>query len=225
MNSLQNTGKLTGALFLALMLAYSLGAFLLIDPVMNDPDFLARAFADRNRVFLGVILEIINGLAYLGIAVLLYPIIKQLNAGLALGYASLRILEFAMQIISDLSPLLITSLSQEYLSVLNPDQSTFQALGSTLLAQRFWANQMVFLTYGLGTIIFYYSMYRLKLIPRFLSLWGMIGAPLVLIDVVLDIYGMLPGVRFGFIMGLNEIVLGVWLVIKGFNPSHVNSFS
>ena len=56
MSSVKNTGKIIGALFLILMLAYSLGAFLLIDPVLNDPDYLLRASEERNRVILGVIL-------------------------------------------------------------------------------------------------------------------------------------------------------------------------
>jgi len=66
-------------------------------------------------------------------------------------------------------------------------------------------------------------LYLLKLIPRFLSVWGLIGAPLVLINVMLDIFGLNPRLNLGLLMGLNEIVLGVWLIVKGFSSSKIHS--
>ena len=97
--------------------------------------------------------------------------------------------------------------------------SSFQTLGTLLLAERFWANEMVFIAYGLGAIIFYYLSYRLRIIPRFLSIWGLIGAPLVLINVMLEIFGFKTLQILGVQMGLNEIILGIWLIVKGFYPS------
>jgi len=222
MNSIKTTSRIIGALFLTLMLAYTLGAILLVDPILDSPDYLGDISVNKVRVITGVFLELINGLAYVGIAVLVFPIIKQFNESLALGYLGFRLIEFAMQIVSDISPLILTTLSQEFLSAELTDTSSIQATGSLLLAQRYWANQMVFITYGLGAMIFYYVLYKTKLIPRFLSVWGLIGAPLVLINTILEIYGFNPGLFLGAQMGLNEIVLGIWLVVKGFNPSVID---
>jgi len=219
MKSYKTTGKIVGALFLTVMIAYSIGAFVLVDPILNAPEYLVKASELKAQVITGVLLELINGIAYIGIAVLVFPILKQLNESLALGYVGFRIIEFAMQIVSDISPLILTTLSQDYVSAGAPDASSFQALGTLLLAQRYWANQMVFITYGLGAIIFYYLMYQSKLIPRFLSVWGLIGVPLVLINVLLDIFGSNQIQLLGLVMGLNEIVLGVWLIAKGFKSN------
>lgn len=225
MNSTKTIARIVGALFLTLMVAYTLGAIVLIDPILNAPDYLIGFSENKTRVITGVLLELINGIAYIGIAVLVFPILKKLNESLALLYVGLRIIEFAMQIVSDISPLLLTTLSQDFVNAGTPEASSFQTLGALLQAERYWANQMVFIAYGLGAVVFYYLLHQLKLIPRFLSIWGLIGAPLVLINVMLEIFGNKPGLILGAQMGLNEIVLGIWLIVKGFKSSTISSQS
>lgn len=222
MNIDKKTARILGALFLTVMVAYTLGAVLL-DPILTAPNYLIKISANKNLVIMGVLLELINGIAYIGIAVLIFPILKQLNESMALGYVSFRVIEFAMQIVSDIKALSLLSLSQEFVKAGAPDSSSFQTLSTLLLSERYWANQMVFITYSLGALIFYYLLYQLKLIPRFLSIWGLIGVPLVLINIMLEIFGFNPGVILGAQMGLNEIVLGIWLIIKGFNSSELIS--
>ncbi|TLX78373.1 DUF4386 domain-containing protein [Labilibacter sediminis] len=211
----KSRGRIVGMLFLTLMIAYTIGA-LLIDPILNSPNYLNEISESKNKLLIGVFLELINGVAYLGIAVLVYPIIKKFNESLAILYVGFRIIEFAMQMVSNMSPLLLITVSQHYFLTDMQESSLFQSLGSVLLTLRFWANQMVFITYSLGAFIFYYSTYHLKLIPRFLSIWGLIGAPLVLVNVFFDSVDLSLGIDLGLIMGLNEIVLGIWLIIKGF---------
>lgn len=218
MKTNMNPGRIVGVLFLALMIVYTIGATL-IDPILNSPNYLVEASENKAQLIIGVLFELMNGVAYLGIAALLYPILKKFSEHLALLYLGLRILEFAMQMISDISPLLLITASQDFVAMDTQDTSSFQALGSILLGLRFWANQMVFIAYALGAFVFYYATYHLKLIPRFLSVWGLIGAPLVLVNVLLDSFDLGLGgpIGLGMVMGLNEIVLGIWLILKGFN--------
>ena len=185
MEATRNTGRIIGVLFLTLMIAYTIGA-ILIDPILGLPNYLLEASENKSNLLIGVLFDLLNAVAYLGIAVLVYPIFKIFSERLALLYLGFRIIEFAMQLISDMSPLLLITVSQDFITANEHDTSSFQALGSVLLALRFWANQMVFTTYALGAIIFYYLAYHLKLIPRFLSVWGLIGAPLVLVSVIFD---------------------------------------
>ena len=171
-NSIKKTGRIVGVLFLTLMVAYTLGAIVLIEPVLNAPDYLVNVSANKTRVIIGVFLELINGIAYVGIAVLVFPVLRKLNVSLALGYIVFRVIEFAMQIVSDIGALSLITISQEFVKTGAADASSFQALGTLLKADRFWASEMVFLTYGLGAVIFYYLLHKLRLIPRFLSIWG-----------------------------------------------------
>jgi len=215
METVKNTGRIVGILFLTLIIAYTIGV-LLIDPILNSPDYLIKASENKGNLLIGVLFELLNGVAYIGIAVLVYPIFKKMSESLALLYLGFRIIEFAMQMISDMSPLLLITLGQESTSNNALSLSSFHPLGSALLALRFWSNQMVFITYSLGAVIFYYVGYQLKLIPRFLAIWGLVGAPLVLVNVVFDSVDISLGIDLGLVMGLNEIVLGIYLVIKGF---------
>ena len=220
MNSNNRTAKIIGALFLTVMVAYIIGAALL-EPILTDQNVLNKVAENKTLVITGVLFELINGIAYIGIAVLIYPLLKNTSESLALSYVCFRVVEFVMQIISDLSPLLLTSISQDFVTASTSDALSIKVLSEFLLAQRFWANQMVFITYSLGAVVFYYLLFQSKLIPRWLSIWGLIGAPLVLISVILVMLGYKPPIILGAQMGLNEIVLGLWLIIKGFNKPEI----
>jgi hypothetical protein len=72
--------------------------------------------------------------------------------------------------------------------------------------------------------MFYYLLYRSKLIPRWLSVWGLIGAALVLAVGVLGMFGHSAMILW-LPLAVNEMVLAVWLIVKGFNPSAIASGS
>jgi hypothetical protein len=224
MNTNRKTARIVGALFLTSNVTFILGAAVLIESILGAPDYLILVSANRTQVLLGVLLEIINGIAYVGIAVLMFPILKQRFESIALGYVGFRIVEFVMQIASDISPLSLLTLSEEFVRAGAPEASSFQNLGTLLLAERYWAFQMVSITFGLGALMFYYMLYQSKLIPRFISIWGLIGAAVVLANTMFDMFG-LSLANLGVLMLLNELFLGVWLIVKGFNASAIASGS
>ena len=216
MDSNKRTARIVGALFPAVNLAFILGAAVFIEPILSAPDYLTLVSASRTQVILGVLLELINGIAYVGIAVLMFPILRQRFESMALGFFGFRIVEFVMQILADISPLSLLTLSEAFVRAGAPGSSSFQTLGTLLLAERYWAFQMVSTTFGLGAWIFYYMLYKSKLIPRFISIWGLAGAAVVLANTMLDMFGIsVP--NLGVLMLLNELFLGVWLIVKGFN--------
>ena len=221
MNISRKTARIVGALFLTVNVAFLAGV-LSIEPILNSPDYLVSVSANRTPVVLGVLLEIVNAIAYVGIAVIMFPILKQRFESIALGFVGFRLIEFVMQVLADLSPLSLLNLSEEYVKAGAPGASSFQALGALLLAERYWAFQMVSITFGLGALLFYYMLYQSKLIPRFISIWGFIGATVVLVNAILDMLGFTPG-NLGILMLLNELFLGIWLIAKGFNPVVIDS--
>jgi len=223
MSTHRKTAKIVGALLLTVNTAFIAGV-LLIENVLGSPDYLTLISANRPQVILGVLLEIINGIAYISIAVLMFPILKQRFESLALGFVGFRIIEFVMQILADISPLSLLTLSEEFLRAGAPESSFFQILGASLLADRYWAFQMISITFGIGALLLYYMLYQSKLIPRFISIWGFIGAIIVLVNAILDMLGFTPG-NLGVIMLLNELFLGVWLIVKGLNSSAIVSDS
>jgi hypothetical protein len=225
MNTSRKIAIMVGALFLFSNVTFLLGAFVFVEPVLGAPDYLTLASANRTQVVLGALLELVNGIAYVGIAVLVFPILRQRFESMALWYVGFRIIEFVMQTLSDISPLSLLTLSEEFVRAGAPESSSFQALGTLLLAERYWAFQMVTIALVLGALMFYYMLYQSRLIPRFISVWGLIGALAVLATAMLDTFGISPGsLEFlGVLMLLNELFLGVWLIVKGFNPSAIAS--
>jgi hypothetical protein len=224
MNTNRKTARIVGALFLFSNVTFILGAVVFVEPILSAADYLSQVSPNRAQVILGVLLELINGVAYLGVGVLMFPILKQRFESMALGYVGFRIIEFVMQTLSDLSPLALLTLSEEFVRAGAPAASPFQALGTLLLAERSWAFQMVSITFGLGALMFYTMLYQSKLIPRFISIWGLVGATVVLANTMLDMFSLTVP-NLGVLMLLNELFLGVWLIVKGFNSSAIASGS
>jgi hypothetical protein len=205
-----------GAFFIISNVVFIVGAAIFLEPILGDSEVLTKVSDNRGQIVLGSLLELSNAFAYLGIAVLVYPILKRRYQSLALGYFGFRVLEFVMQILADLSPLALLTISQAFLNSGAADASAYQAAGEVLMANRQWAFQMISITMGSGALLFYTMLYREKLIPRFISVWGLLGAAVVLGNALFDMFGVtLP--NLGYLMLLNELFLGVWLIVKGFN--------
>ena len=92
MRSAQKTARIVGALFLIAMVTSLVGGFWL-ESIISAPDYLATVSANETQVVIGVLLELINGIAVIGIAVMMFPIFKKHDEALALGYVALRIIE------------------------------------------------------------------------------------------------------------------------------------
>lgn len=208
--------RLVGSFFLISNIVFILGAVLFIEPVLSSPDYLNLASTNRAQLVTGALMEIANAVAYLGIGALMFPVLKHRFEGMALAYFGFRAIEFVMQVLTDLSPLALVSISEEFAGA--GGAVSVQALGALLLAERGWAFQMISITLGLGALLLYTMLYRTKLVPRLLSIWGLIGAAVVLVNTGMDMFGFPPG-NWGIIMLLNEVTLGIWLIIRGFNPN------
>jgi len=225
MNSNRKTAIAVGVFFLVGYVIL-LPAGFLTDSILDAPDYLTNVSANQSQVIIGMFLEFTNAAAVVGIAVLMFPMLKKQNEALALGYAGSRIIESAILIVGHIFLLLLITLSQEYVKAGDPDASYFQTLGTLFIAERGLTFRMVMIVVSLGGLMFYYLLYQSKLIPRWLSAWGFIGAPLALAAGLIAISGYRPGASMPtstMILGLptmlNEIFLGIWLIVKGFNPS------
>ncbi len=227
MNSNKKTARIVGALFLIAIVASILGGTI-IDSVTSAPDYLNSVSNSRTQVILGVFLELINGLAVIGIAVLLFPILKLQDEGLALGYVALRIVEAVIAFAAVISPLALIALGQEFAKAGAGDASQFQTISTSFLAVRaLLVGQMLAIFFCLAALLLFYLLYRSKLVPRFISVWGLIGVALVLAWNLLELFGI--SISFGMILALpmilNEIFLALWLIVKGFDSSALASLS
>ena len=158
------------------------------------------------------------------------PILKNHNESLALGYVGARIFEgIADVVVYGISPLLLLTLSQEFVNAGAPVASYFQTSGALLLAVHDWSGVLENFPYALGGLIFNYLGYKSKLIPRWLSVWGLIGVPFWFVVSLSIMFGLDPSSPISTLLYLpiavNEMVLAVWLIVKGFNSSAIASGS
>lgn len=218
MKTYRKTATLVGFAYLFSNITFIVGTIVMVESILGSPDYLNLMSTSRAQVALGVLLSFANGLAYVGIAVLLFPILKPRFESLALAYVGFRVVEFITQILADVSPLALLTLAGDTGKV-----GAMQELGTLLLAERFWAFQMLNLIFSLSALLLYVMLLRSQLIPGFISIWGLIAAVLVLFNTVLGWFNPSLGETLGMVTGLpmllNEVFLGIWLIVRGFNPS------
>ncbi len=213
-----------GALFIIGTVGLALSA-VLVGSILDDPDYLIEFSTNENRIIIGALLVLISGFALAMVPVMMFPIFKKYNEALALGAVVFRgALEAVIYIAVAISWLLLLTVSQEYVKAGVPDASHFQTLGTLLLKASDQIASILDIVFSLGALMIYYLFYQSKLIPRWLSVWGLIGAILYLATGLFAMFS----VDFGILLAplaLQEMVLAVWLIVKGFNPSAIASES
>lgn len=219
MKTTRKTAIIVGILFITATVTYMIGNGY-IEPNLYSPNYLMDISRNRNQVFVGLLLEFVNHLAVVCIPFLMFPIFKKHSESLALGYVVFRIVESITLIIGSISSLSLLTISQEFVIAGAPDVSYFQSLGSILLAARDWSILLgVNIIFALGALIFNVYLYQSKIIPRWLSGWGFVGAVLLLARGVglLAVFGFNQFVPLTLPIWVQEMVFAVWLIVKGFN--------
>lgn len=197
--------------------------------ILEAPDYLTKIAVNGNPITIGALFILTMGFALALIPALVYPILKTRYEALALGYLIFRgALETVMYIIFAISMLLLIPLSQEYVKAGAPETSHFQTLG--ILLKGVSDLPILIFVFSLGGLIFYSLLYRSTLIPRWLSVWGFIAITLHLATGFLTMFGFQTSFdTSNMIMNsqifLQEMVMAVWLIVKGFNPQAIASLS
>ena len=223
MNTHKRTARIVGVLFIIGTVAGVLSFF--GGTIIDDPDYLIKVSENENQIIVGALFILIMGFALAMVPVMMFPIFRKFNEALALGYVVFRgALETVTYFGAVIIWLLLITLSQEYVKAGAPDASYFQTLGTLLLEAADWIDYISTLAFSLGALMFYYLLYQSKLIPRWLSGWGLIGAILVLAVGLLAMFGLDLAILWAP-LALQEMVLAVWLIVKGFNPSAIASAS
>ena len=226
MSSTRKTALIAGALFVITFLTSIPAQLLLYSPVLDHINYIIGAGADT-RVAFGAFLEVLLIVANVGSAVVLFPVLKRQNEGLALGYVAARIIESTFIAIGVVSLLAVVTLRRDVGAAGGAGSVT---VGRSLVAVHDWT----FLLgpgwiVGVGNgLILGYLMYRSGLVPRGLAILGLIGGPLIIASgtaVLFNVFG--PGSAPQVIATIPEFVwelsLGIYLMVKGFKPSPILS--
>ena len=164
--------------------------------------------------FLG---DLITAVGVIALGVLLFATLRKYGEILALIALGCYMLEIALGAVSRIPAFALLRISQEYATRGRPED--LRVLGSLALETMNFGFGLLMLPFCIGAILFYYLLYKSRVIPRVFSVWGLVSVPVVLVATVLVISGYkvpfvvyVPYVPF-------EWVVGAWILIKGLADS------
>lgn len=224
MNSNQKIAKAVGILFLAGMVAGVTGN-IFIQSILSAPDPLSTISANSMKLAIGAMLMLMTSAWDATHGILMFPVLKPHSELIALGYLSFRIVNAVFLALQVLFILLQIPLGDEYLKAGTTDPSYLQALSNQFIQVNLYAYQIAMIFVGLACLLMCYILYRAKLVPRFLAVWGLVGYATILCGSLLEVMGFDLQLLHTIPGGLWELFIGVWLIVKGFNspPVHQNT--
>ena len=221
MRTNKHTAKIVGILFI-IGTASGILSLIFSAPIRDAQDALVYISMNENQVKIAALFVLIMGLSLAMPPILMFPVLKKQNEALALGYVVFRgAIETVTSIAIAISWLLLLPLSQVYTQVEAQEATILNALADRLLT----STEIAFvatIVFCLGALMFYSLLYQSKIIPRFISGWGIIAVVPYLGSALLVAFSIIaPMSTMQAIMqvplALQEMVLAIWLIVKGFN--------
>jgi Domain of unknown function (DUF4386) len=205
-----------GVLYIIGTVAFVLSA-LVTGSVLTGPAFLAQVAAQPNQLAIGALLVLLAGFSLAMVPVVFWPIGKRYNETLAMGYVVFRgALETVLYVVGALGWLLLIALSTE------PNAGPLAGFVRTAVAVN-W-DQLISIPFALGALVFSLLLYQSRLVPRWLSTWGLVGATLYFVPPLGSMFGLSLGVLMAP-LAVQEMVMAVWLIAKGFNSPAIAAAS
>lgn len=223
MNSDKQIGRIVGILFLLILIIGIFGSGMrgLSSTLVESQTFLKDVFESSMQMKIAIVLDLIASGIGVGIAVTLFTLLSKHNKSIAFLYFGFWIAQFATIIVSNISHFSLISLSEKYLQMGSPDSAYFQTLGFLKVEEYIWAHFISLIIFNVAASMLYFLFYQAKLIPRLLSVLGIIAANLALIGVLIQVFGFNGSMLFFLPNGLFILAFAIWLIVKGFNSSQI----
>ncbi|RLL45468.1 DUF4386 domain-containing protein [Oceanobacillus piezotolerans] len=222
MNQHKFNARILGVLYIVAAAASIIG-LLLYDPILNHANYLVAGAENKNQIILGALFELLLACSAIGTAIMFFPYLRKQNESIALGYLCFRFFEAILIVVGILCVISILGLGLEYVSLADPNTSAFQASAVPFLTIHEWTfmlgpNFML----GINTFMYSYLLFRSKLVPRSLSIIGLVGSFSVFAAALLIMFDIIEQVSvWGGLLALPiaafEMTLAFWLIVKGFN--------
>jgi len=218
MNKYRTTARVVGMMYIAGFVV-GIGGNVMIQSVLGAPDPLATISANSMTVAIGAILWLLAVIGDAAHGVLMFPILKGYSERMAIGYLAARIVDAIFIAIMVLFILVQIPLGSEYLKAAASDASQLQALGALFAQAQLYAYEIGMSALGVSGLMLCYTLYKAKLVPRWLAVWGLVGYAVLLVGMGSAIMGSGLGDLSSYLGGLWEVFIGVWLIAKGFSSS------
>ena len=224
MESTRRTAIVAGIFYL-LTEVTAIGGMLLYGSILGAPEFIVSASVDDTGVLAGAFLEVLLAIAVVGSAVTLYPLLRRVNEGMALGYVAGRLIEATIITVGAISLLAVVTMRQNLAGTTGAEATAAVTVGQSLVAVHDWT--FLFgpkLALGVNTVLVAYLMYRSRLVPRVIAVIGLVGGSLVFASGTAVLFGVYEDLStIGVVAAAPvlawELSVAVWMIVKGFRPS------
>lgn len=187
----------------------------------DGPGYLRDVAASETQVIVGALFQLVTAGAYVGVAIALHPVLRRYGPTAATGFLGFRIAAGVLNMLGAVILLLLLDLSSRFVGAGAPVASYFETVGALLRSGRDGMNHVaMMLALIAGDAMYYWLLYRTRLVPRWLSVWGFVGLAFAmvasllvmgrLIEVVTPVYLGLMAV-----LGLQQMALAIWLIVRG----------
>lgn len=224
----QTTGAIiTGIFFIAATVSAIIGR-MLYSPLLNENNYLIEGAKHANMITGGGLAETITCCANIGTAIMLYPLLRKYNESIGIGYVCFRFLEVVFIAIGVISMLTLLTVSNKVMQS-DLDISQANTTGQTLKAIYEWSFLLgPNFILGINTILYSFTFYKTRIVPKPLAAWGITGAILIFIAGVLQIFGTIEPLSVTQILmampiAIFEMTLAGWLITKGFSTQSINN--
>jgi len=213
----KRNSRVFGALFLAGFLVYGIG-FGLVSSVTTAPDFLSTLSGHSTTLLVGAFLMLLNTAVDIGKGVLFFPIAERRGKRTALVYLAAITVQVVLLDLGVLFLLMLVPLTE---FVTGASASWAAGLGSLLTQANTLAFQLGQGTLAFGALFMTWFLFRTRMVPRTLAMWGVIGYAIHLTGAVAEIFGIHVSLLLSLPGGLFEVAFGIWLIAKGFRSSEL----
>jgi hypothetical protein len=217
--------RLVGGLFITGTIA-GVASRVLTAPILGDQAYLSEISSNEAPMLVGALLVLLMAFALAMVPVVLYPILRRHSEVLALGAVVFRgALEAVAYVVFVLTWLGMVTVGRELAEAGVAAIPGLQRTGVLLLAMQDWSSHMVSIVFGIGALMIYWVFFVSRLVPRWLSVWGLTGAVLYLTVALLAVLGVADLAPLMAPLAVQEMVMAVWLILKGFDSAVMTSSS
>jgi len=177
-------------------------------------DFLSLLPSNSSQLTGCALFIILMGTSLAGMTVFLYPVVQKDSEELAMGMVLFKgALGGLWCLVTALVLFAQAALGKDFI-VTGADLAALQSMGNIVYQLQFRLGEVGPIFFLIGAVCLLVSFYRTRLVPRWLSVWGLIGVVSFMAhtNTSVDFY-------LKMVLVIQEFVMAVWLIAKGFNPS------
>ena len=221
-NTYRRTATVVGIVYI-LGFVVGIAGFGLFTSILSAPDYLSTVPANSLLLAFSAVLWLMAVIGDAAHGILMFPVLKQHSERMAIGYLAFRIVDAVFIAVMVLFVLIQIPLGSEYLKAAASDAPFFQALSAVFSQAQQYAYQIGMSALGVSVLMLCYTLYRAKLLPGWLAIWGLVGYATIFVGMLSAVMGSGLGDLSSYPGGLWEVFVGVWLIVKGFKSPAVVS--